>query len=301
MINFSSELSILIASRDERGRDITDRHLLKQFAEAEEKLEELSRERSNDQRPDMSVRAALSTVGWRPDTPAKRVIEYSVLDFEFAEKPKMESLRGFGSRSVDFFVADPRGYGSIFLNMADDFKDKILLNKAVKSVFYNRYGVRVSTADGETYFGSYGLCTFSTGVLSSNSVAFSPKLPQWKIEAINKIPLAHYTKIFIKFPFKFWDSHEFILYAHRVWGYYPIWMDIEARDILPGSAILHVTVTGEMSLKVESQPESETLKEIMTELKKVYGANIPEAEGRVVYIYNLKLNVNFDQKIKGYT
>lgn len=78
-------------------------------------------------------------------------------------------------------------------------------------------------------------------------------------------------------------------------------MDIEARDILPGSAILHVTVTGEMSLKVESQPESETLKEIMTELKKVYGANIPEAEGRVVYIYNLKLNVNFDQKIKGYT
>lgn len=154
-MNFSSELSILIASRDERGRDITDRHLLKQFAEAEEKLEELSRERSNDQRPDMSVRAALSTVGWRPDTPAKRVIEYSVLDFEFAEKPKMESLRGFGSRSVDFFVADPRGYGSIFLNMADDFKDKILLNKAVKSVFYNRYGVRVSTADGETYFGSY--------------------------------------------------------------------------------------------------------------------------------------------------
>lgn len=300
-MNFSSELSILIASRDERGRDITDRHLLKQFAEAEEKLEELSRERSNDQRPDMSVRAALSTVGWRPDTPAKRVIEYSVLDFEFAEKPKMESLTGFGSRSVDFFVADPRGYGSIFLNMADDFKDKILLNKVVKSVFYNRYGVRVSTADRETYFGSYGLCTFSTGVLSSDSVAFSPKLPQWKIEAINKIPLAHYTKIFIKFPFKFWDSHEFILYAHRVWGYYPIWMDIEARDILPGSAILHVTVTGEMSLKVESQPESETLKEIMTELKKVYGANIPEAEGRVVYIYNLKLNVNFDQKMKGYT
>ena len=300
-MNFSSELSILIASRDERGRDITDRHLLKQFAEAEEKLEELSRERSNDQRPDMSVRAALSTVGWRPDTPAKRVVEYSVLDFEFAEKPKMESLTGFGSRSVDFFVADPRGYGSIFLNMADDFKDKILLNKVVKSVFYNRYGVRVSTADGEIYFGSYGLCTFSTGVLSSDSVAFSPKLPQWKIEAINKIPLAHYTKIFIKFPFKFWDSHEFILYAHRVWGYYPIWMDIEARDILPGSAILHVTVTGEMSLKVESQPESETLKEIMTELKKVYGANIPEAEGRVVYIYNLKLNVNFDQKMKGYT
>ena len=58
-------------------------------------------------------------------------------------------------------------------------------------------------------------------------------------------------------------------------------MDIEARDILPNSAILHVTVTGEMSLKVEGQSESETLQEIMVELRKVYGANIPDAEGRM--------------------
>ena len=46
----------------------------------------------------------------------------------------MGTLTGFSSRSVDFFVADPRGYGSIFLKMADNFKDKIFLNKVVKSV-----------------------------------------------------------------------------------------------------------------------------------------------------------------------
>ena len=229
----------------------------------------------------MSVRAALSSMGWKPDTPAKRVIEYSVLDFEFAVKPKMESLMGSGSRSLDFFVADPRGYGSIFVKMADHFKDRILLNKIVKSVSYSRYGVRVTTVDGETFAANYGLCTFSSGVLASDSVSFSPKLPQWKLEAINKIQMAHYTKIFIKFPYKFWDSHEFILYAHHIRGYYPVWMDLKARDIFPGSAILHVTVTGEMGIKVEGQSESETLKEIMTELRKVYGSNIPNAEGTV--------------------
>ena len=79
----------------------------------------------------------------------------------------------------------PRGYGSIFLKMADNFKDKILLKKIVKSVSYSRYGVRVTTVDGEMFTGKYGLCTFSTGVLSSDSVVFSPKLPQWKVEAIN--------------------------------------------------------------------------------------------------------------------
>ncbi|KAJ7382948.1 hypothetical protein OS493_031724 [Desmophyllum pertusum] len=265
--------------RDEKGQDITDRDLLNQFMEVEEKLIELSELKSKDHRPDMSVRAALSSMGWKPDTPAKRVIEYSVLDFEFAVKPKMESLMGSGSRSLDFFVADPRGYGSIFVKMADHFKDRILLNKIVKSVSYSRYGVRVTTVDGETFAANYGLCTFSSGVLASDSVSFSPKLPQWKLEAINKIQMAHYTKIFIKFPYKFWDSHEFILYAHHIRGYYPVWMDLKARDIFPGSAILHVTVTGEMGIKVEGQSESETLKEIMTELRKVYGSNIPNAEG----------------------
>lgn len=231
----------------------------------------------------MSIRGALSSVGWKPDTPAKRVIEYSVLDFELADRPKMDSLMGFELRSLDFFVADPRGYGSIFLKMADNFKDRIFLNKVVKSISYSRYGVRVTTVDGESFTGDYGLCTFSTGVLGSDSVDFSPSLPRWKVEAINKVPLAYYTKIFIKFPYKFWDSHEFILYAHRIRGHYPIWMDIEARDILPGSAILHVTVTGEMSLKVEGQPESETLEEIMTELRKVYGPNIPDAKGKMLF------------------
>ena len=58
-------------------------------------------------------------------------------------------------------------------------------------------------------------------------------------------------------------------------------MDLESRDIAPGSGILHVTVTGDMSIKVEGQSEEKTLKEIMAELRKVYGANIPSAEGRV--------------------
>lgn len=58
-------------------------------------------------------------------------------------------------------------------------------------------------------------------------------------------------------------------------------MDLESRGIAPGSAILHVTVTGDMSIKVERQSEGQTLKEIMKELRKVYGSNIPNAEGRV--------------------
>lgn len=187
---------------------------------------------------------------------------------------------GMDGRGTDFFVADQRGYGIIFQKMADEFKDNILLNKIVKSISYSRYGVKVITTEGDTFSADYGICTFSTGVLASGLVEFIPKLPQWKVEAINRVPLGQYTKIFIKFPYKFWDSHEFILYAHDIRGYYPIWMDLESRDIAPGLAILHVTVTGDMSIKVEGQSEEQTLKEIMAELRKVYGADIPNAQGR---------------------
>ena len=134
------------------------------------------------------------------------------------------------------------------------------------------------TNDGDKLKADYAICTFSTGVLASDLVKFSPGLPRWKMEAINRVPLGYYTKIFIKFPYKFWDSNEFILYAHTLGGYYPIWMDLESRDIAPSSGILHVTVTGEMSLKVEGQTEEQTLKEIMTELRKVYGNRIPDAQ-----------------------
>ena len=160
----------------------------------------LQKLKSKHQRHDMSVRAALSSVGWKPDTPAKSVIEYSVLDFEFAERPKMESFMDFESRSLDFFVADPRGYGSIFLKMADNFRDRILLNKIVNQVSYTRYGIRVTAVNGETFTADYGLCTFSTSVLASDSVIFSPKLPRWKVEAINKFHWHITQKFLSSFP-----------------------------------------------------------------------------------------------------
>jgi len=63
------------------------------------------------------------------------------------------------------------------------------------------------------YTADHVLCTFSTGVLSSDFVKFSPPLPDWKKEAIATMPMSVYTKVFVKFPYKFWDDREYILYA----------------------------------------------------------------------------------------
>jgi polyamine oxidase len=81
---------------------------------------------------------------------------------------------------------------------------------------------QVTTSDGEVYTADFGLCTFSTGVLGSDMVKFNPPLPDWKQESILKMPMSVYTKIFLKFPHKFWDDKDYILLAGERRGFFPV-------------------------------------------------------------------------------
>ena len=52
---------------------------------------------------------------------------------------------------------------------------------------------------------------------------------RWKAEAIEKCDVMVYTKIFLKFPDKFWPcgpGKEFFIYAHERRGYYTFWQVI---------------------------------------------------------------------------
>ena len=267
------------STRDEEGKDIPYPEIQARFNQAANQAIQLQKQRHAEGRPDIPLSIGLSLNGWNPRKPSEKVVEYREIDFEYTEKPEMNSLSQIETRGTDFFVVDPRGYGHIWKETATPFQKKIKLNTVVKKILYYNTGVRVETTDGSIYVADFAICTFSTSVLKSDLVQFSPALPKWKLEALHKVPMGVYTKIFIKFPRKFWDSHEFILYAHRRRGYYPVWMDLEMPGIAPGSGILHVTVTSEVGRRVESQPESETLSEIMAELRKVYGPGIPDAQG----------------------
>ncbi|XP_031572601.1 polyamine oxidase 6-like [Actinia tenebrosa] len=119
--------------------------------------------------------------------------------------------------------------------------------------------------------------TFSTGVLASDMVTFNPPLPEWKREAILKMPLSVYTKIFIKFPYKFWDEKDYILFAGDKRGHYPVFKNLESHGMFPeGSAMLLISVTEDQGRRIEKQTFEETKTEIVETLRKVYGQDIPE-------------------------
>ncbi|CBI24940.3 hypothetical protein VitviT2T_020541 [Vitis vinifera] len=220
-----------------------------------------------------------------PKTPIELAIDFILHDFEMAEVEPISTFLEFGER--EYLVADERGYEYILYKMAETFlfssEGKILdsrlkLNKVVRELQHSRNGIMVKTEDGCVYEADYVILSVSIGVLQSDLITFRPPLPRWKTEAIEKCDVMVYTKIFLKFPYKFWPcgpGKEFFIYAHERRGYFTFWQHME--NAYPGSNILVVTLTNGESKRVEAQSDEETLKEAMGVLRDMFGPDIPNA------------------------
>ncbi|XP_011028583.1 PREDICTED: polyamine oxidase-like [Populus euphratica] len=245
---------------------------------------------------DISILAGQRLFKQEPKTPLEMVIDYYHNDYEDGEPPKVTSLKHTYPRNefVDhgedpYFVADPRGFEIVVQYLAKQFLSslksdpRLKLNKVVREIIYSKNGVAVKTEDGSIYKAKYAIVSVSVGVLQTDLIDFRPKLPLWKRLAISDFSMTIYTKIFLKFPYKFWPSGpgtEFFLYTHVRRGYYPLWQHLENE--YPGSNILFVTVTAEESRRVEQLSDQEIEAEVMVVLKTLFGNNIPKPEDILV-------------------
>ncbi|CAL5380301.1 unnamed protein product [Camellia sinensis] len=228
----------------------------------------------------------LSEAPSTPKTPIELAIDFILHDFEMAEVEPISTYVDFGER--EFLVADERGYDYLLYKMAETFlftssdgkimDNRLKLNKVVRELQHSRDGVSLTTEDGCVYEANYVILSVSIGVLQSDLISFRPPLPRWKMDAIEKCDVMVYTKIFLKFPYKFWPcgpEKEFFIYAHERRGYYTFWQHME--NAYPGSNILVVTLTNGESKRVEAQSDHETLKEAMEVLRNMFGPDIPDA------------------------
>ena len=267
--------------RDEEGNDITDFSVYKDYNEnVEGRVEQYIEARQEKELPDIPARVGLQLMGWKDERPIDQVVEYLKFDYEFGKRPELVSFYQMFEGGEEVFIADQRGIWSMYEDLYKPLTNRILLNKTVTEIKYSTTGVEVFTSDGKKFSADYALCTFSTGVLASDKVTFNPPLPEWKKEVIFKNPMSVYTKIFLKFPSKFWDDHEYILYASKERGRFPVLLNLERPGFLPnGSNILLITVTDDEGRRVEKQTYNETKAEIMKMLRKFYGQDIPDATG----------------------
>ncbi|KAL8028588.1 hypothetical protein ABFX02_14G170400 [Erythranthe guttata] len=220
-----------------------------------------------------------------PKSPIDLAIDFILHDFEMAEVEPISTFVDFGEK--EFLVADERGYEHFLYKMAESFlsssygkitDSRLKLNQIIRELHHSRNGIIVKTEDGCIYEADYVVLSVSIGVLQSQLISFSPPLPRWKTEAISNIDIMVYTKVFLKFPRKFWPcgaDKEFFIYAHERRGYYTFWQHME--NAYPGSNILVVTLTNGESKRIEAQSDQETMSEAMEVLRKMFGPDIPDA------------------------
>ncbi|XP_047976617.1 polyamine oxidase 1-like isoform X1 [Salvia hispanica] len=241
--------------------------------------------RKQETSPDVDA-SLLSETASAPKTPIELAIDFILHDFEMAEVEPISTYVDFGDR--EFLVADERGYEHLLYKMAETFlfttedgeisDSRLKLNKVVRELQHSRNGVSVKTEDGSVFDAHYVILSVSIGVLQSHLISFSPPLPRWKTEAISNCDIMVYTKVFLKFPRKFWPcgpEKEFFVYAHERRGYYTFWQHME--NAYPGSNILVVTLTNGESKRIEAQSDQETLVEAMEVLRNMFGHDIPDA------------------------
>lgn len=156
---------------------------------------------------------------WIPVTPLQQAYEYWNIDFTFAQPPEDSSFaNAFGQEAgieneVDDFVTDQRGYKYIFQQEAKELfgqqldDPRLHLETTVKQIDYSGDKVVVRTDKGE-FTAPHVVSTFSVGVLQHQDVQFTPRLPDWKKEAIFTFAMATYQKIFILFDRKFWNDEQ---------------------------------------------------------------------------------------------
>lgn len=106
------------------------------------------------------------------------------------------------------------GYGNLVAAWGADVV--VSLNTRVERIDWSGPGVTVETPKG-TIKGRAALSTVSTGILASGDILFAPGLPDWKIEAINNLPMGTENKMGVYF-----DRDVFGEEGH---GFYATWND----------------------------------------------------------------------------
>jgi polyamine oxidase len=183
----------------------------------------------------------------------------------------------------DWLVTDQNEYGfakfvhEIIAPLQAQHPDtfQLQLNTTVTRIDYsNPSAVVVYTADGAHMSAKHVIVTFSAGVIRhDHETLFVPALSDVQASAVEAIPMANFTKVFVQFPEVWWpNAFKCSLLATECSassendGMFP-WHNLEHVDILPGSKTLFTVVTGPLAGVLDLMSDEELQQVVMQRLR----------------------------------
>ncbi|MEM7431622.1 MAG: NAD(P)/FAD-dependent oxidoreductase [Pseudomonadota bacterium] len=168
-----------------------------------------------------------------------------------------------------------RGYGNLVGAWGRDVD--VSLNTKVERIEWSAHGVSVITPKG-TVKAKRLISTVSNGVLASGHIEFSPRLPDWKLDAIHGIPMGAENKIGVHFTSD--------VFAPEDTGYFQAWSDDEPGayiDVnLVSTNVVTVFIGGRFSQWMEKQGQPAAREFALDRIAAIFGNDIRKSAGRSI-------------------
>lgn len=117
------------------------------------------------------------------------------------------------------------------------------------------------------------LVTVPLGVLKAKAINFSPALPVFKQNAIEKVGMNCVNKFLLVWETAFWDDVQYISYTPEIKDKFNYFVNVKKYQASQNA--LMTFAYAEYARKTETMSDQQIIDEIMTHLKDMYGTDIP--------------------------
>ena len=178
-------------------------------------------------------------------------------------------------------LAMPNGFGQFVKQIVQQHQLPIQLSTIVTCIDTSSSDsiVRIYTKDQKVFLCKYVLVTIPLGCLKARSVEFRPTLPEWKQNAIDTMGVGLSDKIFLQFPYVFWNPQWTAIFC----------TSDRYRFILCRSdvCLLQIKLVARVAEDIELKSNEETLIEVMNLLRRIFSdRQVPEPNRYLITKWN---------------
>jgi monoamine oxidase len=212
------------------------------------------------------------------DPKTRRGIEFFIdtsITQAYAAEQKNLSLYNCDDNYTELFLGlwiVPDGYIR-FVEMLKKGLD-IRTEHVVCEIDRDEQGVFVKIRSHGEFRAPYAVVTVPHGVLAKGHIKFTPCLPPWKQEAIDRVRTGLSDKFWFHFPRKFWKSKRDVVGRADPEGKWSLWLNFEKYH--DNEPVLLAFNRTKYAAKLEKMSDDAVVAEAMAALRKEYGRRTPD-------------------------